>query len=106
MEVSAPRHVDESRMAGDAGRTVDTAADHLELAEVLEVSRAVSGDLTVDRLVEAVLRTALEHGGAERGVLLLRSGELRMQGEATTTDRGEVTVTRRDQPFGDCSDVP
>lgn len=106
IDVSARRQVEESHTASEAGCAIDTAAAHLELAKVLEVSRAASGDLAMDRLVEAVLRAALEHAGAERAVLGVRSGELRLQAEANATDQGEVIVTHRDRPFRDCADLP
>jgi len=53
---------------------------------VLNVSQAVSGELVLDTLVETLLRTAIEHAGAERGLLLVpRGGDLAIQAEATTS---------------------
>jgi len=52
---------------------------------VLKVSQAVSSEIVLDKLVETVLRTAIEHAGAERGLLLLPRGtELLVRGEAET----------------------
>ena len=65
--------------------TIGTPIEHLELATVLKVSEAVSGEIVLEKLIETLLRTALEHAGAERGLLLLpRGSELRIQAEATT----------------------
>jgi hypothetical protein len=36
-------------------------------ATVLKVSQAVSGEIVVEKLVETLLRTAIEHAGAQRG---------------------------------------
>src|SRR5947207_2156156 len=49
-------------------------------------SQAVAGELVLDTLVETLLRTALEHAGAERGLLIVpRGGDLAIQAEATTS---------------------
>jgi len=65
---------------------------------VLKVSQAVSGEIVLEKLVETLLRTALEHAGAQRGVLILpRGSELLIQAEAET--RGSsVTVRLRETP--------
>ena len=51
--------------------TIGTPIEHLELATVLKVSEAVSGEIVLEKLIETILRTAPEHAGAERGLLLL-----------------------------------
>jgi PAS domain S-box-containing protein len=46
----------------------------------------VSGEIVLEKLVETLVRTAIEHAGAERGVLILqRGGELSIQAEANTS---------------------
>ena len=64
----------EEEPALDSRATIGEPVERLELATVLKVSQAVSGEIEFDRLVETVLRTAIEHGGAERGLLLLPHG--------------------------------
>ncbi|HKA57607.1 MAG TPA: AAA family ATPase, partial [Gemmatimonadales bacterium] len=72
--------------------TIQAPVEHLDLATVLEVSQAVSGEIVREKLVETLLRTAVEHAGAERGLLILpRGGELSIQAEANTSG-GSVTV--------------
>src|SRR3989441_2107413 len=72
--------------APDARGTIGAPIEHLELATVLNVSQAVSGELVLDTLVETLLRTAIEHAGAERGLLIVpRGGDLSIQAEATTS---------------------
>ena len=78
--------------------TIQVPVEHLDLATVLEVSQAVSGEIVLERLVETLLRTAIEHAGAERGLLILpRGGELSIQAEANTSG-SSVTVCLRDTP--------
>jgi PAS domain S-box-containing protein len=73
--------------------------EQLDLATVLKVSEAVSGEMVLEKLTDTLLRTAIEHAGAERGVLMLPKGsELRIQAEATTAS-GSITVDLRDLPI-------
>ena len=82
---------DEQAAAG-ATATIGTSVEHLELATVLKISQAVSGEIVLESLIDALLRTALEHAGAERGLLLLPSGgEVQIEAEASTS-AGEVSV--------------
>ncbi|MDB5923730.1 MAG: hypothetical protein JWN13_2666, partial [Betaproteobacteria bacterium] len=72
--------------------TIGEPVERLELATVLKVSQAVSGEIVLEKLVETVLRTAIEHAGAERGLLLLsRGSELLVRAEGETRD-SSVTV--------------
>jgi PAS domain S-box-containing protein len=55
----------------------------------------VSGEIVLDELIKMLLRIAIEHAGAERGLLILFPGdEPRIAAEATT-GRGQVEVTLR-----------
>jgi PAS domain S-box-containing protein len=82
----------------DARRTIGTPVEHLELATVLKISQAVSGEIVLENLIDALLRTAIEHAGAQRGLLILpRSAELWIQAEATSGGRS-VTIELCDTP--------
>jgi PAS domain S-box-containing protein len=79
-------HLRQAEPAPDARGTIGAPIAHLELATVLNVSQAVSGELVLDKLVETLLRTAIEHAGAERGLLIVpRGGDLSIQAEAITS---------------------
>jgi PAS domain S-box-containing protein len=79
--------------------TVTTPVEHLDLATVLKVSQAVSGELVMEKLVEMLLRTAIEHAGAQRGLLVLpRGGELSIVAEAKTSGNS-VMVHLREAPI-------
>jgi len=70
----------------DATATIQTPVDHLDLATVIKVSEAVSGEIVLEKLVDTIMRTAIEHAGAERGLLILPRGEdYRIEAEATTS---------------------
>ncbi len=51
--------------------TIAAPVEHLDLATVLKVSQAVSGEIVLEKLIETLLRTAIEQAGAERGLLIL-----------------------------------
>src|SRR5688500_11851373 len=68
---------------------------HLDLATVIKVSEAVTGELVVQKLIDTLMRAAIEHTGAERGLLILPRGEdYRIEAEATT-GRDTVNVALR-----------
>jgi PAS domain S-box-containing protein len=72
--------------------TIVTSVEHLDLATVIKVSQAVSGEMLLPKLVEKLVRIAMEHAGAERCLLvLLRGGVPRIEAEATT-GQGRVMV--------------
>src|SRR4029453_2440584 len=73
--------------------TIGAPVEHLDLATVIKVSQAVSAEIVLDRLLHTLLRTALEHAGAERGLLILsRENERRIVAEATTS--GDTVTVR------------
>jgi PAS domain S-box-containing protein len=79
--------------------TIGTPVEHLDLATVLKVSQAVSGEIVLETLIDTLMRTAIEQAGAERGVLIIsRGAEPRIEAEATTG--GDTVVVKLcDQPI-------
>ena len=55
---------------------------------MVKAAQAVSSEIVLDELIKTLLRIAIEHAGAERGLLILISGdEPRIEAEATTGSR-------------------
>src|SRR5258705_5998007 len=80
----------------DSRGTSGAPIEQLELATVLKVSQAVSGEMILDRLLDRLMRAAIEHAGAERGLLIaLRGDALQVQAQATASG-ADVTVNLRD----------
>ena len=76
--------------------TIVAPPEVLDLATVIKVSQAVSGEIVLEKLIERIMRAAIEHAGAERGLLILARGdELQIVAEATTGGN-DVTVHLRD----------
>jgi PAS domain S-box-containing protein len=82
------------KIASDTG-TILTFVEQLDLATVIRLSEAVSGEIELGKLIDTLMRTAIEHAGAERGLLILvRDGAPRIEAEATTRE-GKIEVTVR-----------
>ena len=78
--------------------TVGAALEQLELAAVVRAAQAVSGEIVFERLMKTLMTIALEHAGAERGLLvLLRGDTLQIEAEAKTAG-ATIEVTLRQAP--------
>jgi PAS domain S-box-containing protein len=77
--------------------TIEAAVEQLDVATVIKASQAVSSEIMLDKLLDTLMRAALEHAGAGRGLMiLLRGDEQRIAAEAIT--RGDtITVQLRDE---------
>jgi predicted ATPase/signal transduction histidine kinase len=65
--------------------TIDTSVEHLDIATVVKVSQAVSGEIDLGRLIDTLMATALRHAGGDRGLLLLPRGDIwQTEAEAVT----------------------
>jgi predicted ATPase/signal transduction histidine kinase/CheY-like chemotaxis protein len=73
--------------------TMRAQVEHLDLTTVVRVSQAVSGEIVLEKLIDTLMRTALEHAGAQRGLLIvLHGGAQRLEAEATTS--GDTITVR------------
>jgi PAS domain S-box-containing protein len=92
-----PQFGREESVAGPTS-TIGTSIEQLDLATVIKLSQAVSGTIVRERLLITVMRTAIEHAGAERGLLILSRGtEPRIAAEAAI-DGDTVAVHLCDKP--------
>jgi PAS domain S-box-containing protein len=87
-----------NRVVG-ATSTIGAPVEYLDLATVIKVSQAVTGEMALEKLIDTLMRTAIEHTGAERGLLILPQGtELRIQAEAITPG-SSVNINLIDRPI-------
>ena len=92
-------HLREAAPVPGATSTIGAPVEHLDLATVLKVSQAVSGEIVLEKLLDTLMRIAIEQAGAERGLLILLRGEaLRIEAEATTSG-DTIVVHLRDEPI-------
>jgi PAS domain S-box-containing protein len=58
--------------------------ERLDLATVVKILQALSGEIAFDRLIDTLMRTAVEHAGAGRAVLVLtRDNKQQIEAEAS-----------------------
>jgi PAS domain S-box-containing protein len=92
LDQSYPRLRTEEPPLGPMGG-IEARVEQLDLATVIKVSQAASSEIEFEKLIETLMRTAIEQAGAERGLLALaRGAELRIAAEATTS--GDKVVVR------------
>jgi len=79
--------------------TIGVPVDQLDLATVIKVSQAVSSEIVLEKLIDTMMRTAIEQAGAERGVLVIwRGGEFRCVAQASTRN-DTISVELQDEPL-------
>jgi PAS domain S-box-containing protein len=82
----------EQRLPISTTGTIGAPVGQLDVETVVKASQALSSEMVLNKLIEKLMRIAVEHAGAERGLLILHRGdEPRIEAEATT-GRGRVEV--------------
>jgi signal transduction histidine kinase len=95
MDLKYPHLVPLQEQRGGPSSTLGTPVGQLDLATVLRVSQAVSGEIDFNSLIKTLMATALEHAGAQRGLLILTRGEeMWIEAEASTA-HDTISVNRR-----------
>jgi PAS domain S-box-containing protein len=98
-------HLHEERLPASTTSTIGTPVRQLDVETVVKASQALSSEIFLPKLIEKLMRIAVEHAGAERGLLiLLRGDEPHIEAEATTGPAG-AQVTMR-QTAVTTSDLP
>ena len=89
-------HLRQERDSASSTATIGTPVEQLDVEAVCKASQALSGEILLPKLIEKLMRLAVEHAGAERGLLiLLRDDEPQIEAEAITShERAAVTVRR------------
>ena len=76
--------------------TIEAAVEQLDLATVVKAMQAVSREIDLGKLIETLMEIAVEHAGAERGLLFLPRGpEHGIEAEATTNDDSVQVILRQ-----------
>jgi PAS domain S-box-containing protein len=64
-------HLEEKEKPLQPTSTIGTQVEHLDLSTVIKVVQAISSETDPEKLVDALMRMAIEQAGAERGLLIL-----------------------------------
>jgi predicted ATPase/signal transduction histidine kinase len=79
----------EERASLRSSTIIGTSVEQMDLGTVMKASHAVAGEIVLEKLIKTLMMIALEHAGAERGLLILTHGEeLRIAAEARTGGDG------------------
>jgi PAS domain S-box-containing protein len=73
--------------------TIGTPTRQLDVETVVKASQALSSEIVLPKLIEKLMRIAVEHAGAERGLLILLSGDEPLIEATAVTGQGMVKVT-------------
>ena len=90
-------------LAGPEGQrstaTIGSPILHLDVASVVKASQALSSEILLPKLIEQLMKIAIENAGADRGLLILPTGEeYLIQAEARATG-DHIQVSMRQQPI-------
>ena len=89
-------HLRDAPVPASPTATIGAPVGQFDVESVLKAAQAVSSEIVLDKLIEKLMRIAVEHAGAGRGLLILFPGdEPRIVAEATT-GRGQIEVTLRE----------
>src|SRR5580658_4491486 len=98
-----PRLREERTPASSA--TIAPPVGQLDVETVVKASQAISSEMVLPKLIEKLVRIAVENAGAERGLLILfRRGEPRIEAGAAT-GQGKIEVAVRQTAIAP-SDLP
>jgi len=79
--------------------------EQFDLDTAIKLSQAVSREIVREKVIDALMRTAVEHTGAQRGLLVLTQGvDQRIEAEASTGN--ETTTVRLRQGSVTAADLP
>jgi len=85
--------------------TIEAAVQQLDLADIIKVSQALSSEIVLEKLIDTLMRTAIEHAGAERGLLILPRGVAhQIVAEATTS--GNTIIVHLQEAFVAEAELP
>jgi PAS domain S-box-containing protein len=91
-------HLRQEQIPKSSVATIGTSVGQLDVETVVKASQALSSEIVLSKLIDKLMRIAVEHAGAERGLLiLLRNDKPQIESEAAITQGGiDVTVRQTD----------
>jgi PAS domain S-box-containing protein len=95
------RHLDQAypqihENVGTQAPVTTASFTQLDVAALVEASRAISEELILDQLIETLMKIVLEYAGADRGLLVfLGGGKARIEAEATSSDATVKVILRQ-----------
>jgi PAS domain S-box-containing protein len=91
--------------AHGSSSTMGSLAEQLDLETLVKVSQAVTGEIVLSKLIETLLRSAIEQAGADRGFLILpHHGELLIKAEVNSN--GPSVLVHQREALVSSAEVP
>jgi PAS domain S-box-containing protein len=84
---------------------INVPVEGLDLATVIRVSQAVSSEIVLEKLFNTVIRKAMEHAGADKGLLIVPHGD-DLQIEAESVISGNDLIVRLRDASGSAAEMP
>src|SRR5712675_1376831 len=88
-------HLRDTPVPASPTATIGAPVEQLDVETVVKASHTMSGEIELGKLIETLMRIAIEHAGAERGLLILLRGDTPQIEAAARFDRKAVEVTLR-----------
>jgi signal transduction histidine kinase len=88
-------HLRDAPVPASPTATIGAPVERLDVETVVKASQAVSSEIVLGDLIKMLLRIAVEHAGAGRGLLILLQGDEPQIAAEATTGGSQVEVTLR-----------
>ena len=70
MALAYTNHIATMGQLAASTNMIAAPVEHLDPATVIKISQAVTGEIILEKLIDGLLCAAMEHAGAERGLLI------------------------------------
>jgi transcriptional regulator with GAF, ATPase, and Fis domain/predicted ATPase len=95
-------HLSDDDPTQTSRHSIDAALDQLDAVTVVRASQALSSEIVLDRLIEILMRLAIEHAGAQRGLLITPHDDAYSIVASARIERDALFVEQRmQQPTSD-----
>lgn len=89
-------HLKVDKSIPDSTATIATPVEQLDLATVIRVLETVSGEIVFEKLINTLMSSAIEHAGADRGLLILPRGDkYQIEAEAKTSSSNVNVILKQ-----------
>jgi len=85
--------IHDARDAAFPMTTMGAPIGRLDIGTVIKASQALSSEMVLQELIEKLMKIAVEHAGAERGLLIMLRGEVPQIEAQSSTGNGLAEVT-------------
>jgi predicted ATPase/GAF domain-containing protein len=72
--------------------TINGSGEDLDLISLMKASQAISGEIVLSKLLDKLIRIVIENTGAQKGFLMLKSGDNLLVEAEGTADKGDVII--------------